>query len=223
VLEREGSPEALLDATYRTGDAATAIVCRPTSSALVLGSAQHESDFDPVACRAAGLDVVRRRGGGGAVIVRPGAQVWVDFFVPRGDPLFSDDVLASFAFVGEIWTAAILATRPSLSAGDISVATGRAKPTSWSKTLCFGGVGAGELTVHGRKVVGVSQRRDRTGAWFHSMALLEFDPHELVALLSGPELLRREAAAWLARSAAAVPSGSDTAPSLMEAVVGRLA
>jgi lipoate-protein ligase A len=244
VLERAGSPEALLQAAYRTWDACTAVVCLATSSALVLGSSQRQSDFDLARCRAAGLEVVRRRSGGGAVVVRPGAQVWVDFFVPRDAPLFDDDVVAAFSFVGEIWRAVIVDYLPSISTESIAVASGRpssgpAGARSWSSTLCFAGLGAGEVSIDGRKVIGVSQRRDRSGAWFHSMALLEFDPEDLAFLLDGPQSRRREAAACLARSAAAMPSrrpaamptgrtafmpsGPTAAELLTEAIVSRLA
>jgi lipoate---protein ligase len=222
VLERAGSPGSLLAEAYRTWERGTARVCRATSPALVLGSAQRESDFDPARCSAAGLEVVRRRSGGGAVVVRPGAQIWVDFFVPRDDPLFVDDVLASFSFVGEIWKAAIGDCLPSIPAGSITVASGPAVATAWSSTLCFGGLGAGEVSIDGRKVVGISERRDRNGAWFHSMALLEFDPHDLASLLSGSESRRHEAAAWLAGSAAAVPGGHLTGLQLTETLVNYL-
>jgi lipoate-protein ligase A len=244
VLERAGSPEALLQAAYRTWDVCSAVVCQATSSALVLGSSQRQSDFDLARCRAAGLDIVRRRSGGGAVVVRPGAQVWVDFFVPREAPLFEEDVVAAFSFVGEIWRAAIVEYLPSVSADSIAVASGRpssgpAAADSWSSTLCFAGLGAGEVSIDGRKVVGVSQRRDRNGAWFHSMALVEFDPEDLAFALGGPESRRREAAACLSRSAvalptgqtatvpigrtAAVPTGRTAAELLTEAIVSRLA
>jgi lipoate---protein ligase len=222
VIEREGSPEELLSAAYRMWDSRTAVVCRPTSPALVLGSAQRESSFDLARCGAAGLDVVRRRSGGGAVVVRPGAQIWLDFFVPRHDPLFDEDVLASFGFVGEIWKAALLDSLPAVAPSSLAVARGPAVATSWSATLCFGGLGAGEVTIDGRKVVGVSQRRDRDGAWFHSMALVEFDPAELTSLLACPQARRIEAAAWLAGSAAGVPGGLEAAPALTSSIVARL-
>ena len=225
MLEREASPEALLSGAYRTSATHTAVICKPTSPALVLGSTQSESSFDLARCRAAGLAVVRRRSGGGAVVVRPGAQVWVDFFVPRNDPLFDDDVLASFGFVGAIWMAAICDSFPSISRSSVAVARGQVEPTAWSATLCFGGLGAGEVSVGGRKVVGVSQRRDRNGAWFHSMALLELDPLELTSLLDRPAAERREAAAWLATFATALPSaalGRDDGAVLEQAIVSRV-
>ena len=41
------------------------------------------------------------------------------------------------------------------------------------------------MTVGGRKVVGMSQRRSRSGAWIHSMALLGERGGDLANLLSG--------------------------------------
>ena len=54
---------------------------------------------------------------------------------------------------------------------------------AWSEAVCFAGRGPGEVSVDGRKVVGISQRRTREGAWFQCAALLEWRPRELVDLL----------------------------------------
>ena len=93
----------------------------------------------------------------------------------------------------------------------------------WSWALCFAGVGAGEVTLLGHKVVGISQRRDRFGAWFHSMAMLEFNPGELPALLglTGPALA--EATTLAAATAVAVPGGRDSASRLAAGVLSHLA
>lgn len=204
----------------------TVVVCSPTSAALVLGSTQEAADFDPARCAAAGLDILRRRSGGGAVLLRPGAQVWIDVFVPRGDPLFDDDVLASFGWLGAIWAGAVAdSLGPSAGAGAgarLEVVRGPVAATAWSRTLCFGGLGAGEVTLDDRKVVGISQRRARPGAWFHSMALLEFDPPELISLLDRSEPERDEAAAWLAGFATSVPAGRTAAEELISSVLSRL-
>ena len=52
--------------------------------ALVLGSSQPDSTIDLDACSRAGIEVVRRRSGGGAVLLVPGEVVWLDVIVPRG-------------------------------------------------------------------------------------------------------------------------------------------
>jgi lipoate-protein ligase A len=51
--------------------------------------------------------------------------------------------------------------------------------------ICFGGVGTGEvLDAGGRKVVGISQRRTRDGAWFHGACLRRWDPGPLLDVLA---------------------------------------
>ena len=52
--------------------------------ALVLGSTQRPDIVDAEACRRAGVEVVRRRSGGGLVLLEPGNVVWFDVVVPRG-------------------------------------------------------------------------------------------------------------------------------------------
>ena len=60
------------------------------------------AEFDADRCRA-GLELVERRSGGGAVVVFPGAQVWLDLFVPVSDQLFDTDVVRASSFVGAPW------------------------------------------------------------------------------------------------------------------------
>jgi lipoate-protein ligase A len=199
----------------------TVVVCEPTSGAVVLGSTQSDSNVDVVTCAAAGLDVLRRRSGGGAVVVRPGAQVWIDVFLPRSDARFSDDVLASFMFLGQAWRSALAATVEAASP-PVVISSAETTATTWSAILCFAGRGAGEVMIEGRKVVGISQRRDRSGAWFHSMAMLDFDPFELPLLLglTGDDQL--EAGTFLATAATVVPGGRSVRTALLEAVLSRL-
>jgi lipoate---protein ligase len=140
-------------------------ICTPTApTTLVLGSAQHlaAASSDEVA-------VVHRPSGGGAVLVAPDAQVWVDVWIPRSDPLWDDDVVTSSFWLGETWRNALMA----LGVRDLDVHEGRLVRTSLSDLVCFAGVGPGELSWKGRKLVGISQRRNRHGARFQSVSPLE--------------------------------------------------
>ncbi len=151
-----------------------------------MGSAQPASDFDSERLDAEGIDLVRRRSGGGAVLVAPGAQVWLDVFVPTDDALTDSDVGKSFHWLGDLFAAAIASLLGA--SGDkaaVEVNRGPKQATVWSRTLCYAGLGAGEVTVAGRKVVGMSQRRERSGAWIHSMALLNDRSGDLADLLAG--------------------------------------
>jgi len=156
---------------------------------LVLGSAQDQDVVDAARAARAGVEVVRRTSGGGAVLVGPGAQVWVDVWIPRHDQLWDDDVVRSSWWLGEAWTSAL----EGLGARDLVVHRGRATRTEWSDVVCFAGLGPGEVTSGTAKVVGVAQRRTREGAWLHSVAPLSWEPAELLMLLSLDEDQLRDA------------------------------
>jgi lipoate-protein ligase A len=161
--------------------------------ALVLGSTQPESDADRAALDEAGVELVRRRSGGGAVLLDPGRAVWVDIDLPAGDPLWSDDVARSFGWLGDAWVSAL---------GGGVAHRGRLVSTPWSRQVCFAGLGPGEVTVDGRKVVGIAQRRTRNGARFQCAVLRRWDAAAVVALLDVPD--RAIAAAELDSVAAGV-------------------
>lgn len=172
-----------------------------TGPAVVLGSTQRRqpdqlADLERRGA-GAGFDVVRRRSGGGAVWLEPGAQVWVDVFVPRGDPVWHDDVGRAFWWLGQVWVDAL--ARLGITGAEAH--HGALLCTPWSSEVCFGGVGPGEVMLAGRKVVGIAQRRTKAGALFQCAALLHWDPAPLAAALGLPA----EAAAELKDVAAGLP------------------
>ena len=146
----------------------------PPAPALVLGSTQPDSVVRPDV----DVEVVRRRSGGGAVLVVPGDVLWVDVIVPAGDDLWDDDVGRAAHWLGRVWASAL---------GELHVRaevhTGGMVPGSSSAEVCFAGLGPGEVTVGGRKVVGISQRRTRAAARFQCAALARWDPQALADLL----------------------------------------
>jgi lipoate-protein ligase A len=148
----------------------------PSRTALVLGSAQPASS---VAADVGAVDVVRRRSGGGAVLLEPGAVLWIDMIMPAGDPLWVDDVGRSSYWLGEVWAAALAAC----GVEGARVHRGAMVRTEWSGLVCFAGLGPGEVTVGGRKVVGISQRRTRAAARFQCVVLERWDPDAVVAWL----------------------------------------
>lgn len=165
----------------------------PTVPALVLGSAQRIEVVEAMAR----IEVVRRRSGGGAVLVVPGDLLWVDVVLPAGDPLWDDDVGRAFGWLGDVWAAALEA---------LGVATfvhrGALQRSRWSDLVCFAGLGPGELVNDSEeKLVGMAQRRTRDAARFQCAALGHWDPDALLDLLVLPEDERSDATADL-RSAA---------------------
>jgi lipoate-protein ligase A len=150
-------------------------VADPTAPALVLGSAQPDSDV-----RAdIDVEVVRRRSGGGAVLVVPGEVLWVDVIVPTGDALWDDDVGRASHWLGGVWAAAL---RELGVEGEVH--RGALEHSPWSAAVCFAGRGPGEVTIDGQKVVGISQRRTRGAARFQCAALGRWDPSTLLKLLT---------------------------------------
>jgi lipoate-protein ligase A len=194
----------------------TVWVCEPTAPALVLGSTQRHEVVDAAACAAAGVEVVRRRRGGGAVLVEPGAQLWIDVLLPAGDPLWRDDVGQAFLWLGRAWADALAELGVAARVHEGGLCT-----TAWSRLVCFGGLGTGEVTdPDGAKLVGISQRRTREGARFQCQALLEWDPERLVALLALSADERAAATSALLGAARAAPCDLGD---LRDAVLAQLA
>lgn len=187
-------------------------VLEATAPALVLGSTQAEDLVDGPAARARGVEVVRRRSGGGAVWVDPATTAWVDVILPAGDPLWDDDVGRAARWVGRAWQAALA----DLGVEPTDVHDGPLACGPLGRLVCFGTVGAGEVTTPDRrKVVGVSQRRTRDAARFQCAAYARWDPAPLVELLG----LGDDGARALASSAAG--TGRDPA-AMVEAVLRHL-
>jgi lipoate-protein ligase A len=156
-------------------------VLEHTRPAVVLGSTQPWEVVDHVRAAAAGVDVVRRRSGGGAVLLVPGDVVWVDVILPSAHPRWLDDVGRAAHWVGAAWVEALGALGVTGSAH-----RGPMVRTPWSDLVCFAGVGPGEVVGDRGKLVGISQRRTRHHARFQCAALLRWDPAALVDLLAGP-------------------------------------
>jgi lipoate-protein ligase A len=149
--------------------------------ALVIGSSQDESVVDVDACTSAGIDVVRRRSGGGAVLLVPGAVTWLDVIVPTGADGWSADVHQPMRWLGRHLGAVVESlVGPS---SRVEVHEGPMVSTSWSSQICFDGLGVGEVLLDGRKLVGISQRRTRQAARLQCCWYSEYDHDALLGLL----------------------------------------
>ena len=178
-------------------------ILEATAPALVLGSSQPWIEVP-------GLEVCRRRSGGGAVLVRPGEVLWIDVLLPRGDPLWEDDVGRAAHWLGETW-------RDALSVGVVH--TGEMVRTSWSSLICFAGVGPGEVLLDSAKVVGISQRRTRAGARFQCAVLRAWDSTELARIFAPGEW--REVADLLDRVAVGVADLAGLEAAFLTALAAR--
>ena len=150
-------------------------------STLVLGSTQSSDVVDAVRATERGVAVVRRRGGGGAVLLRPGDHLWIEAWIPRGDPLWEADVAVAAEWVGAWWRDAL--DPDGDGARGLTVHHGRAVPGPHGDLVCFSGRGPGEVFLADRKVMGISQWRSREGSLFHTCAYAHWDPRPLIDLL----------------------------------------
>ncbi len=148
----------------------------PTDTALVLGSAQSAdvaSSHDS--------KVVRRRSGGGAVMVDPHHSVWIDVVINRADPLWDDDVNRAPLWLGQAWRAA-LASLEAIG-GEV---LDRYEPGPWGQLACFASRGPGEVLIDGAKAVGITQRRTRDTARFQTLVYRRWAPEQLMSRLVVP-------------------------------------
>jgi lipoate-protein ligase A len=203
-----GTPREFHGLDLLTEPEALVLVCDATRPSVVLGSSQQLEVVDAAAAEREGLDVVRRRSGGGAVLVEPGAMCWFDVVVPAGDPRFAEvvvDVVASMVRVGRRIERALTA----LGVGDTTVHDTAMVCTTWSRLVCFAGVGGGEVMATAGKLVGISQRRSRGGARFQCMVHTAWNPARLLGVLAEPRPVVAElppVAAVTADVAAALPA-----------------
>jgi len=130
---------------------------RPRGSTVVLGSRQDHSWLDGDALRRDGVELRRRRGGGGAVLLRED-DCWFEMWLPASSAVAGDDVRATACVVGEWWRRALGSLgvegevhRSGLVDGELGA------------IACFAGLGPGEISVGGRKMLGLSQWRSREG------------------------------------------------------------
>lgn len=159
--------------------------CAVTAPALILGSTQNESDIDSQRALAHGIEIVRRRSGGGAVYVHPDASIWCDVTIARGDVLWNDDVSLSMLWLGEVFVEALAPWLRTTVYRDefVGGTDGRA--------VCFASTSPGEVFAGASKVVGISQRRTREGARFQCVLYRQWSPLDWADCLSSTDLAQR--------------------------------
>jgi len=171
------------------------LVAEPREPSVVLGSTTAREAFDLERLCAGGLRVVSRGSGGGAVVVAPGAQLWLHVFLPAHDARFDRHLGRSFVWLGERVAAALT----GLGLQGVELVRERVEPAPLARLVCFAGWGWGEVAIGGRKVAGLAQRRRRDGAMFQLAVLVENHQDVLIDALRAPvpgSLLAEGLARW---------------------------
>jgi lipoate-protein ligase A len=197
---------------FRTRPQRVAVAREVSVPTVVLGSTQPAEIVDAAVLREHDVELARRRGGGGAVYLGPGEQLWLDVWIPRDDPLWVVDVSVAAEWVGAWWTGALA----GLGQHGFEVHRGRSVPGPFGDIVCFAGRGPGEVFQRGRKVVGLSQWRAREGALFSSCAYLRWDPASLLGLMEADEAARADLGRRLSLAASGLaelePPADDLGP-----------
>lgn len=219
----EDEPSSLLAATEAAVHAvATDAVprlrwYRATSAALVRGRAQARRSFEGAA-----LPIFDRLTGGGAVLLN-GDVLSCDVVVPADHPLASDP-LPTFDRVGRAWRDAL----SGLGVQGLRVHEGpaTAAPRGDARqqllaAVCFATRARGEVICGDAKMVGLSQRRRRTGVLIQCGLLRRWRPGPLLAALGADPDDPTIAAAAVGIDDVAPDPPTDQA--IAEAVSARLA
>ena len=162
---------------------------------LVLGRGSN------VATDAGRVSVARRSSGGGPVLWGPDLLA-LDVVVPKGHPLYSDDVADSYRWLGKALARAI--TKVGVPAQAITPAEARRADNATGALACFASVSPWEVVIDGRKVVGLSQVRRRAGTLLQAGILLSIDGNRLAGLLDLDPVSRRALASVLTERATGV-------------------
>jgi lipoate---protein ligase len=142
---------------------------RYRAPAVVLGCSQRPDAAMSAAARAAGVALVERRSGGGAVLAGPWL-LGVSVVLPRDHPLVVPSITESYRWFGEAHAAAL--RRAGIECQAVCAATALAVAQYWrsppagtsARWACFGTLSPWEvMTAGGRKLVGLAQVRRGTG------------------------------------------------------------
>jgi lipoate---protein ligase len=195
---------SMLDAAV-LGDPATLAWWFVDGDALVLGRGSKVSAH-AAACEAAGVSVVRRASGGGPVLWDSDLLA-LDVIIPKGHARYSDDVARSYRWLGEALAEAI--TELGVPANALSPSQARDAADPMGALACYASLSPWEVVTGGRKLVGLSQVRRRSGTLLQAGILLDVDAGRLAGLLDLDAATRESLADTLGRRATGIRGHVD--------------
>ncbi|MEH6650603.1 MAG: hypothetical protein V7707_11310 [Motiliproteus sp.] len=133
--------------------------------AVIMGCSQRPDDGQLQRAERAGLAMMRRGSGGGAVLAGPW-MLSVTLFIPPEHPVGSLDLIQLFGWFEQIWTRALIDCGVSCKGVDKALIE-RSKQISKDAGVqwaCYASLSHGEVvSLDGRKLVGLAQIRKRKG------------------------------------------------------------
>jgi lipoate-protein ligase A len=150
---------------------------------LSLGRSQPLGDVDLEACRAAGVDVVRRPTGGKAILHTD--ELTYSVTLPAGDPRAAGDITEGYRRLSE----GLLAGLRRLGVDAVPADKGK-RQGGQPGPVCFETPSNHEITVGGRKLAGSAQWRTRGGVLQHGSLPLKGDITRIVDCLALSEAER---------------------------------
>ncbi len=128
------------------------------------------------ACAANGIELVRRMTGGGTVI--HGWDVTYTIIVPHGSGLFPKDISAAYCAISDCLI-------NGLQRLGIEVAHQTEKPVAnGAPNICLTNPAQYDTLLNGKKIAGVSQRRNQVGVMYQGYIALDLPPSDVLVLAS---------------------------------------
>ena len=158
--------------------------CHPTlrfydwrHPAFSFGYFQRISDeVDVSACGAHGIELVRRMTGGGTVV--HGWDVTYTIIVPHGSGMFPKDISAAYCAISNCLI-------KGLRRLEIDVTHQTEKPTAAdAPNICLTNPAQYDTLLNGKKIAGVSQRRNQAGVMYQGYIALDLPTSDVLVLAS---------------------------------------
>lgn len=167
---------------------------------LSLGRAQPLSDANQEALDANGWHLVRRMTGGRAILHTD--ELTYSVIAPETNQHVSGSVLESYQHLAQ----ALLAALEKLGA-DVCLNEEKAAPEQQKNPVCFETPSAYEITIHGKKIIGSAQARQKGGVLQHGSLPLTGNLLRVTEVLAYPDAeSRQRAAEMLGRRASTLES-----------------
>ncbi len=168
--------EAISEAVRQKLSPPTLRLYRWSRPSLSIGYFQKISDVNTDHCQKMDYPVVRRLTGGRAIL--HDEELTYSFSSSNDSPPFSSSLHEDYSVI----SMAILTGLKECGI-DADISFERKRGSGQKNPACFKSVSYGEITIHGRKIIGSAQKRYRNGFLQHGSILLDFDAKKLSRVL----------------------------------------